>query len=180
MRRAPSRASCACAPVRPSIFISHACACAQHRLEQNKEGHSCLHLNDLVRREHARAGRRAPGVAAWEDDDPKNAACGDNEDAREACLELQDAARTLRRKREGGKKSLPIGLERAGRASRSRRRRVECAQHACPPTKRRSAESAPRRLGYAPPFPRVGEMQLNLSSSLWIEHVSRRGSGRCV
>jgi hypothetical protein len=38
-----------------------------------------------VRREHARAGRRALGAVAWEDDDPKNAACEDHEEAREAC-----------------------------------------------------------------------------------------------
>ncbi len=149
--QAPSQAPCTCAPVQPSIFISHARACAQRRLEQDKEGHSCLHLDDLVQREHARAGRRAPGAAAWEDDGPKNAACEDHVEAREACRELQDAARTLRRKREGGKESLSIGLQRAGRASGSRRHRVECAKHAFPPTKRRSAEPAPRRLWYAPP-----------------------------
>ncbi len=79
-------------------------------------------------------GRRAPGAAAWEHDDPKNAACEDHEEARESGRKLQDAARTLRRKREGGKESLSIGLERAGCASRSRRHRVECAKHAFPPS----------------------------------------------
>jgi hypothetical protein len=146
MRGAPSQDPCSCAAVRPGIFISHALACAQRRLEQDNEGHSCLHLGDLVRREHARAGRRAPGAAAWEDDDSKNTACEDHEESREACRELQDAAMPLRRKMEGGKESLSIGLGRAGRTSASRRRSVEFAQHAFRPTKRRSAESAPRRL----------------------------------
>ena len=55
------------------------------------------------------------------------------------------ASAALRRKREGGEESLWIGIERAGRASGSRRRRVECVQHEFPPAKRRSAELAPIR-----------------------------------
>ena len=110
VRGAPSRALRTCAPVRPSIFISRARACAQRRLEQDNEGHSCLHLDNLVRRDHERAGRRAPRATAWEEEDLKNAACEDQEEAREACRELQDAARTLPKKREGGKELLSIGL----------------------------------------------------------------------